>query len=70
MYFGFGEFKTNPVELWQCAAWTASVRTTSGQFAHYRNKEPIFPSDWVIYLCISNTCQIQHLGRVVEIDLD
>ena len=70
MHIGFGEFKTHPVELWQCPAWTASVRTTSGHFARYRNGEPIFPSDWIVYKCTSSTCHTQHLGRIVEVGLD
>ena len=70
MHFGFGEFRTNPVELWECPAWTASVRTTSGAFARYRNGEPIFPSDWIVYSCTSATCDTQHLGRVVEVGRD
>ena len=70
MHFGFGEFKTNPVELWQSPAWTASVRSTSGQFARYRNGEPIFPSDWIVYRCLSTACHTQHLGRVIKVGLD
>ena len=70
MHFGFGEFKTHPIELWQSSAWTASVRTTSGHFARYRNGSPVFPSDWVVYECASTTCHVQHLGRVVEVGLD
>ncbi|KAL9035756.1 MAG: hypothetical protein Q9180_004684 [Flavoplaca navasiana] len=68
MYFGFGEFRTHPTELWHSRAWTSSVRTTSGQFARYRNGSPIFPSDWVIFKIPAS--DIEHLGRVVEVGLD
>ena len=70
MHFGFGEFKSNPVELWQSPAWTASVRSTSGKFARCRNSGVIFPSDWVINHCASTGCSVKHLDRVVEVGID
>ena len=69
MHVGFGEFRTNPVELWQSQCWTGSVRTTSGQYARYRNQTPIFPSDWVLYRK-DDTEETEHLGRVVGIGRD
>ena len=75
MYFGLGEFRDNPVELWHSHAWRSSIRTTSGQFAHYASGKPIFPSDVVFFRChkldcargcsdASSTEQRQHIGRV------
>lgn len=32
------------------------MRTTSEQFAYYRNGEPIFPSYWTVYRCASIAC--------------
>jgi hypothetical protein len=51
MHFGFGEFHDNPQELWHSHAWRSSIRTTSGQFAHYSSRQPIFPSDFVFFRC-------------------
>ena len=70
MFFGFGEFRSNPVEFWQSQAWTGSVRTTSGKYAHYRNGDALFPSDWIFYQCAASECQREHLGRVIAVGLD
>ena len=71
MYFGIGEFRTSPHELWQSQAWLSSVRTTSGQFARYHNSNrPIFPSDWVLYESKPSASGVPHpprLGRVVAL---
>ena len=72
MHIGFGEFRDNPTELWHSHAWRSSIRTTSGQFAHYRSGKPIFPSDFVSFQCYDANChygcansnQRQHFGRV------
>ncbi|KAL9036395.1 MAG: hypothetical protein Q9180_004325 [Flavoplaca navasiana] len=70
MHFGLGHFKTNPKELWESLSWLSSVRCTSGVYAHYRNGNTIFPSDWIVYDCPSSQCTFRHLGRVVEVGLD
>lgn len=58
MHMGLGHFVDEPRELWHTPAWTGSVRTTSGQYAHIQNLdldgnliigEAIFPSDWIVY---------------------
>ena len=69
MHIGLGHFRSQPIELWESYAWMASVRTTSGRFARYRNGDPIFPSDWVSYHS-SPSCQVYRLGRVIEVGLE
>ena len=70
MHIGFGEFRDNPIELWQSNCWTALVRTSSGLYAHYRNSDTLFPSDWVLYRCAESDCDIKHLGCVVVVGSD
>jgi hypothetical protein len=84
MHFGLGEFHDNPIELWHSHAWRSSIRTTSGQFAHYPpSGKPIFPSDIVFFRCHDHNCprhcsrdpissqhQLQHLGRVHSVGRD
>jgi hypothetical protein len=82
MHFGLGEFRDNPTELWHSHAWRSSIRTTSGQFAHYTpSGKPVFPSDIVFYRCHDHDCprgcsrdpvsnQHQHLGRVYSVGRD
>ncbi|KAN0069015.1 hypothetical protein V8E54_012644 [Elaphomyces granulatus] len=44
MHITLGKFYDNPQELWHShAAWRSSIRTSSGQFAHYPDGKPIFP---------------------------
>jgi hypothetical protein len=66
MFLGFGEFRTFPKEPWQSNSWLASIRSTSGQFAHYRNGEAIFPSDFINF----EFQQRQAIGRVVAVGID
>jgi len=40
MHRGLGEFVDAPTELWQSSSWLASIRTTSGEFAHYQAARP------------------------------
>ena len=70
MHFGFEKFRTHSIEFWQSSAWTTSVRITSEQFARYRNDKLIFPFDWIVYDCVITDCNLQHLNRVIEVDLD
>lgn len=35
IYTGLGKFVDSPQEPWESRAWLSSIRTTSGQFAHY-----------------------------------
>lgn len=75
MHIGFAEFVDSPTQLWQSRSWAASVRSTSGRFAHYSNGQPIFPSDFVLHRCLDPICHCQngslpHLGRVLAIGKD
>ena len=70
MHMGMAEFRDEPTELWHARCWSSSVRTTSGQYAHYPDGEPIFPSDLITFHCIDGTCACSqgdgkmHFGRV------
>jgi hypothetical protein len=68
MHIGFGEFRDDPTELWHGRCWTSSVRTTSGQYAHYPDGDAIFPSDFITFRCTESTYKCQsgelHFGRV------
>ena len=79
IYIGLGEFRDVPVEIWQSRSWNSSVRTTSGQYAHYPNGHPMFPSDFVRYLCLDMRCpchqphrqeDVHHFGRILEVAKD
>lgn len=75
MHFGMAEFVDAPSELWQSHAWGSSIRSCSGDFAHYSNGEVIFPSDFMYYRCTHSDCTCQseqcvHLGRVLAVGRD
>ncbi|KAG5953920.1 hypothetical protein E4U53_007832 [Claviceps sorghi] len=49
-------FVDHPTELFHSPAWACSVRASLGHYAHFINDDgekcdPIFPGDWVYYLC-------------------
>lgn len=75
MHIGLGEFRDAPTELWHSRCWTSSVRTTSGEYAHYSSDNtPIFPSDFISYRCVNTECRCSrpdkphlHFGRVFGI---
>ncbi len=70
MHIGMAECHDSPSELWHSHAWASSIRTTSGEYAHYSDEQPLFPSDMVMYHCSYTPCVQQHLGRVYEIGRD
>lgn len=75
MHVGMGEFRDSPTELCHSTCWTSSIRTTSGEFAHYPNKDAIFPSDFVHYHCQTPDCYCQrsrylHIGRILGVGKD
>lgn len=56
MHQGLGHFVDEPTELHHARCWLASVCTTSGEYAHFkdakgRNTGTVFPSDFVYYWC-------------------
>jgi hypothetical protein len=51
LHQGMAEYHDAPTELWHSHAWASSIRTTAGQFAHYSSKQPIFPSDFIMFRC-------------------
>ena len=82
LHLGLGEFHDSPVEIWQSHSWRSSIRTTSGEFAHYLTTQlPIFPSDFLTFRCCNPECDRgcaidtgtldkHHLGRVHGIGRD
>ena len=76
MHIGMAEYIDEPSELWHSRSWSASIRSCSGDFAHYPNGEPIFPSDIVLYQCLEEMCHCQaeppepHYGRVFSVGRD
>lgn len=80
---GMAHFVDRPTELYHSRAWSASVRTTSGHYAHIlvnnMPTEAIFPSDFVFFACSKAGCRCEddnagfnefHIGRVVGVGLD
>jgi hypothetical protein len=72
MYQGMAQIVRRPSELWHSVSWGSSIRTTSGEFAHYPDGLPIFPSDIVYFRCDVSThaCKTHsdmHLGRVLYV---
>jgi hypothetical protein len=66
MHIGIGEFRDNPTELWYSHSWALSIRTTSGQFAHYAPGEPS-SLQTLLHSYATKRCQtttIRHTGRV------
>lgn len=77
MHIGMAEYRDSPSELWHSRCWASSIRTTSGQYAHFEegNGAPIFPSDFVKYQCLEEDCtrcafKDWHLGRVISVGRD
>lgn len=75
MHVGFAEFVDSPNQLWHSRSWSSSIRSTSGQFLHYPDGQPIFPSDFVQYQCLDLCCRCQdesstHLGRILAVGKD
>nr|KMM66395.1 hypothetical protein CPAG_02734 [Coccidioides posadasii RMSCC 3488] len=77
LHIGMAELVDNPRELWQSWSWGSSIKYSSGEFAYYRNGEPIFPSDFVLYQCRNADCPCNkdpmnhdHLGRVQFVGRD
>ena len=71
MHVGFGEFHDEPTELWHGHGWRSSIRTTAGNFSHYSDGKPIFPSDIITFHCDDYlNCENLHLGRVYSVGRD
>ena len=74
MHFGMAEFVDQPTEFWHSMSWASSVRSTSGQFAHYPDGSLIFPSDFVEYRCKAPGCTCNgastHKGRIWAVGKD
>lgn len=77
MHMGMAEYHDTPTELWHSRCWSSSVRTSSGQYAHFWSGEAIFPSDFLCFVCDDTDCACHnetgdtyHLGRVYGVGLD
>ncbi|KAF1816369.1 hypothetical protein P152DRAFT_470402 [Eremomyces bilateralis CBS 781.70] len=78
IHTGMAEYHDEPSELWHSHAWASSIRATSGAFAHYQSGMPIFPSDFVTFICGEAPChcsqgaenQKLHTGRVYGVGRD
>ena len=73
MHIGMAEFRDKPTKLWHARCWLSSVRTTSGEYTHCADGDPIFPSDFVIFRCLNTNCKCfqqtdgAHFGRVYSV---
>ena len=77
MHSGLAHWIDSPYELWHSHSWASSIRITSGEFAHYPDGEPIFPSDFVRFQCYKTLCMCNigschnlHIGRVTSVGRD
>lgn len=83
MHLQMGEFHDahQQDELYKSQSWTSSIRSTSGDFAHFHTGQPIFPSDIVTFRCLDLQCgacsntgtrlsAFSHLGRVLGVGRD
>lgn len=51
VHTGMAEFVDKPSALWHTDSWATSIQSSSGEFAHYSDGSPIFPSDVVYHRC-------------------
>ncbi|KAI1102952.1 hypothetical protein F4804DRAFT_247491 [Jackrogersella minutella] len=80
MYFGMALLvdEQDRIHPWHSKAWASSARSTSGQFAHYKDETAIIPSDFIRYSCHADDCLAckaisstgAHVGRVLEVWCD
>ena len=80
LHIGLGEFHDahQQDELFKSNCWRSSIRTTSGEFAHYPSGQPVFPSDFTTFRCSQrppycNKCSTNdfgHRGRVLGVGRD
>ncbi|KAI9688924.1 MAG: hypothetical protein M1820_010214 [Bogoriella megaspora] len=73
MHFGMAILVENQTELWHSNSWASSIRTTSGDFAHFTTGEPVFPSDIVLYKCNDMHCGClsrSHAARICAVMRD
>ena len=60
------------LEPWQARWWGESIRTTSGRCIFDQAGKPLWPSDFIEYVCTDSRCNCEplHLGRIIYIGLD
>ncbi|KAM5349631.1 hypothetical protein ACJ41O_006136 [Fusarium nematophilum] len=62
LHLDMAHFVDRPSELYHSRAWASSLRTSSGNYAHFINSDggagdAIFLSDWVYFSCDDPDCQ-------------
>lgn len=74
VHVGFAHFVDAPMELWESNSWATSIRAASGDHASYPDGAPLFPSDFVRYMCnnipCACHCNTPHFGRVHSVGRD
>ncbi|KAI2639358.1 hypothetical protein GGS21DRAFT_488295 [Xylaria nigripes] len=81
MYFGMAHYTDGPImNPWESRWWGESIRSTSGNYFHYPDGNPVYPSDFVRFQCPESGCVLdvrdnikcghQHMGRVTYCGLD
>lgn len=64
---------TPVMEPWEARWWGESIRTTSGHCAYDSNNEPLWPSDFIRYICREPGCKCDepgHMGRITYVGRD
>ena len=74
MYFGMACLVDIPKELWHREVWAESVLCCSGHFAFFNDGNLVFPSDCIIYSCLTHATSCRsgsvHYGHVRCIYID
>ncbi|MCJ1360231.1 MAG: hypothetical protein MMC33_010234 [Icmadophila ericetorum] len=75
VHVGMARLVDAPAELWESTAWGSSIRATSGEYACFPGKHPLFPSDIVRFVCPDSDCNCRsehrlHTGRVIFVGMD
>ena len=74
LHIGMAELVDEPSELWHSHSWATSIRSCSGEFAHYSDSTSIFPSDVIYHYCREENCAChtttKHIGRVYAVARD
>ena len=74
LHFDMAHIVDKPSEFYHGACWASSIRATCGKYAKGRGNKPVFPSDFVQYLCRLKGCNCTqekpHYGRILSVAKD
>jgi hypothetical protein len=77
VHFGMAEWVDTPQELYHSYSWATSIRAAGKDHARYPDGTPLFPSDFVDFVCNNGLCSCHngdngrpHLGRVHSVGRD